>query len=125
MLRAVAEVLLVEDDPMIVRVFEINLRAATFEVRAASTGGAALEALGERLPDAIVCDLGLSDLSGAELLRAVADAAPGVPVVVVSGADTDAPGTGGYPSTVEAVLRKPVDPPEVVETVRRVLRLDV
>ena len=122
MLRAVATVLIVEDDRVIVRVLEINLRAAGFDVVTASTGAAAVEAASATTLAAIVCDLGLPDLSGEALVSAVRDAAGGAPIVVVSGAEPDARSSGGYASMVEAVLRKPVDPTVILETVRRVAR---
>ena len=122
MLRAVPSVLLVEDDPVIVRVLEINLRAAGFDVTSAATGAAALEAITATAFSAIVCDLGLPDLGGDALVEAIRAARPATPVVVVSGAEPDARSGDGYASMVEAVLRKPVDPSVVIETVRRVAR---
>ena len=118
----VAPVLLLEDDRVIVRVLEINLRAAGFDVTSVSTGAAAVEAARATAFAAVICDLGLPDLSGDALVSAVRDAAGGAPIVVVSGAEPDARSDGGYASTVEAVLRKPVDPDAIVETVRRVAR---
>jgi DNA-binding response OmpR family regulator len=122
MLRAVPPVLIVEDDRVIVRVLEINLRADGFDVETASTAAAAVERARATAFAAIVCDLGLPDLSGDELVSALVGAAGGAPIVVVSGAEPDARSSGGYASTVQAVLTKPVDPAVVVETVRRVAR---
>ena len=119
---AVPPVLLVEDDRVIVRMLEINLRAAGFDVASVSTGAAAVEAARTTAFAAIVCDLGLPDLSGEALVSALRDAGGGAPIVVVSGADPDAPSDGGYASAVEAVLRKPVEPHVIVETLRRVAR---
>ena len=118
----VTPVLVVEDDRVIVRVLEINLRAAGFDVTSASTGAAAVETARATAFAAIVCDLGLPDLSGAPLIDALHDAAGGAPIVVVSGAEPDAGSDGGYASSVEAVLRKPVEPSVVIETLRRVAR---
>src|SRR5215218_7580619 len=122
MLRAVPRVLVVEDDRVIVRVLEINLRADGFDVETASTGLAAVERASATAFAAIVCDLGLPDLSGDDLISALAGAAGGAPIVVVSGAEPDAGSNGGYASMVEAVLTEPVDPAVVVEIVRRVAR---
>src|SRR3954451_17313891 len=122
MLRAVPRVLIVEDDRVIVRVLEINLRADGFDVETASTAAAAVERASSTAFAAIVSDLGLPDLSGDELVSALVAAAGGAPIVVVSGVEPDARSGGGYASIVEAVLQKPVDPAVVVETVRRVAR---
>src|SRR3954466_7390181 len=122
MLRAVPTVLIVEDDRVIVRVLEINLSADGFDVITASTGAGAVERASATAFAAIVCDLGLPDVSGDELVSALVAVAGGAPIVVVSGAEPDARSSDGYASMVEAVLRKPVDPAVVVETVRRVAR---
>ena len=121
-----AFVLLVDDEPVILRMLEVNLLAEGFEVRTAGTGTAALQVVADRVPDAIVLDLGLPDHDGWELLRRIRklEAAAAVPVVVVSGAERDEADARGYASDVQAFLTKPVEPTDLVETVRRVLRRD-
>jgi two-component system KDP operon response regulator KdpE len=116
-------VLVIDDDRVIRRVLEINLRADGFDVAEAASGAEALAAATERRPDVVILDLGLPDVDGAELipaLRADVDAAP-LAIVVMTGADPDARSGDRYASTVEAVLRKPVDPVDLLGTVRRVL----
>jgi len=124
MLRVVPSVLLVDDDAVILRVLEINFRARGFDVRTASSRSAVLERLREGRPDAIVLDLGLPDDDGGGVLDDLRSQQLGadVPVVIVSGRAPDAAADDGYASRVEAVLLKPVDPADVVETVRGVLR---
>ena len=118
--------LIVDDEPVILRLLEINFRAAGFEVRTAGSGGAALAAAAERPPDVVVLDLGLPDLGGGEVLRRLRaiDGLASIPVVVVSGVDADGAGEPGYAAEVEVVLTKPVEPSDLVETVRRVVRRD-
>ena len=119
-------VLVIDDDRLIRRVLEINLRTDGFDVTMAASGAEALAAADARRPDVVVLDLGLPDVDGAELIPALRgndDASP-LAIVVVSGADPDAGSGDRYASSVEAVLRKPVDPVVVVETVRRVLPRD-
>jgi DNA-binding response OmpR family regulator len=126
MLGRVPRVLLVDDEPVIVRLLEINFRAAGYDVATASSGAAAIAALDDGTPDAVVLDLGLPDIDGWEVverLRAREQTAT-TPVVVLSGADRDAAGERGYAADVQAFLMKPVDPADLVETVRRVTRRD-
>jgi DNA-binding response OmpR family regulator len=126
MLGRVPLVLLVDDEPVIVRLLEINFRAAGYEVATASSGAAAIAALDGGTPDVVVLDLGLPDIDGWEVveqLRAREQSAT-TPVVVLSGADRDAAGERGYAADVQAFLTKPVDPADLVETVRRVTRRD-
>ena len=60
-------VLLVEDDPSLRRVIELNLAASGYQVDVAATGTAALD-LSERHPDLIVVDLGIPDMDGIDLI---------------------------------------------------------
>ncbi|HEX6331047.1 MAG TPA: response regulator [Actinomycetota bacterium] len=116
-------VLLVDDEPVLLRLLEINLRTAGFEVRTASNGAAAVEAATAERPDVVVLDLGLPDRGGWETLRRLR-AFAGVteaPVIVLSGLDRDAAGVPGYAAGVHAFLVKPVDPADLVETIRRAL----
>ena len=121
-----ALVLLVDDEPVILRMLEINLLAEGFDVRTAGTGTAALELAADRIPDALVLDLGLPDMDGWDLLRRIRalEGAAAVPAIVLSGAERDEANERGYAADVHVFLTKPVEPTDLVETVRRVLRRD-
>jgi two-component system KDP operon response regulator KdpE len=114
-------VLLVDDEPVLVRLLEVNLRVAGFEVATAGSGEAALAAATSSPPDVVVLDLGLPDLHGWEVLRRLRglDGLSAMPVVVLSGTDRDAAGVPDYAADVHAFLTKPVEPADLVETVRR------
>ncbi|MEU9350690.1 response regulator [Streptomyces griseoloalbus] len=62
-------VLVVDDDPAIVRALVINLKARSYEVDAAHDGAAALRTAAARHPDVVVLDLGLPDMDGVEVIR--------------------------------------------------------
>jgi two-component system, OmpR family, KDP operon response regulator KdpE len=64
----VNRILVVDDDPQILRVLRINLTAHGYQVVTAADGAAALAAAAEHLPDVIVLDLGLPDCDGANLI---------------------------------------------------------
>ena len=76
-------VLVVDDEPHLVRTLAINLRARDYEVETAGDGRSALQAFDEREPDLVVLDLGLPDLDGVEVLRRIR-AVSAVPVIVLS-----------------------------------------
>ena len=76
-------VLVVDDEPHIVRTLTINLRARDYEVEAAGDGRSALRVLEERSPDVIVLDLGLPDMDGVDVLRRIRETSV-VPVIVLS-----------------------------------------
>ncbi len=78
------KVLVVDDEPQIVRALRINLRARHYEVHTAHTGAQALEEAAHYPPDLVILDLGLPDLDGVEViggLRGWTDA----PIIVLSG----------------------------------------
>ncbi|MFJ6095728.1 response regulator [Williamsia muralis] len=81
-------VLVVDDEPQILRTLRINLNVRGFEVTTASTGTAALTAAGRTNPQVIVLDLGLPDIDGLTVLAGLRGWT-NVPVIVLS-ARTDA-----------------------------------
>lgn len=116
-------VLLVDDERIILRMLEVNFRAAGFEVETATSGAGALDTAVTARPDAVVLDLGLPDLDGWEVVRRLRelDGLAATPVVVLSGTDRDAAGARDYASSVHAYVTKPVEPTDLVETVRRAI----
>lgn len=77
-------VLVVDDDPAIRRTLSVNLRARGYDVETAGDGRSALQIVDERIPDAILLDLGLPDLDGISVLTRLRTFTA-VPVIVVSG----------------------------------------
>jgi two-component system KDP operon response regulator KdpE len=121
------KVLLVDDEKSILMMLEVNFRAAGFDVVTATSGAGALEMAVAARPDAVVLDLGLPDLDGWEVVKRLRelDGVASTPVVVLSGTDRNDALVQGYASTVEAYVTKPVEPDELVQTVRRVLARSV
>lgn len=76
-------VLVVDDDPSIRRTLSVNLRARGYDVETAGDGRSALQIVDERMPDAILLDLGLPDLDGITVLTRLRTFST-VPVIVVS-----------------------------------------
>ena len=76
-------VLVVDDDPAIVRTLKINLRARDYKVQTAPDGRTALQIAYEDTPDVVLLDLGLPDIDGTEVLRRLRSNSD-VPVVVLS-----------------------------------------
>ena len=62
------KVLVIDDEPQILRALRINLSVRGYEVITAATGAAALKVAAEQHPDVIVLDLGLPDMDGIEVL---------------------------------------------------------
>jgi two-component system KDP operon response regulator KdpE len=76
-------VLVVDDEPGLVRALSINLRAAGWEVYAATNGTSALRVVADVHPDVVLLDLGLPDMDGTEVLAGLRGWTD-VPVVVLS-----------------------------------------
>jgi two-component system KDP operon response regulator KdpE len=77
-------VLVVDDEPQILRALRINLRVRDYEVHVAATGTEALEIAGRYPPDLVILDLGLPDLDGVEVIQGLRGWT-NAPIIVLSG----------------------------------------
>ena len=69
--RPVTRVLVIDDEPSILRALRINLTARNYEVSTASDGTSGLAAISRERPDAVILDLGLPDMDGTEVIHGV------------------------------------------------------
>ena len=76
-------VLIVDDERPLLRALAMNLTARGFDVTEADTGTRALTAVAARQPDVIVLDLGLPDVSGVDVIRAIREYST-TPIIVLS-----------------------------------------
>jgi two-component system KDP operon response regulator KdpE len=83
-LRGVTRVLVVDDEPQILRALRINLRVRGYEVDTAATGAQALEMASRHPPDLVILDLGLPDLDGVEVIQGLRGWTS-APIIVLSG----------------------------------------
>ena len=77
-------VLVVDDEPAIRRLLRVGLSTEGYAIREASTARDAIAMVAEELPDLIVLDLGLPDMSGQDLLRRWREEALTLPIVILS-----------------------------------------
>lgn len=87
-------ILLVDDDPVVRETSALVLAKNGFEVRTSEDGFAALVDLRSALPDLIICDLRMPNMSGFELLSIVRRRFPHIPIIAVSGEFVGAGPTG-------------------------------
>jgi two-component system, OmpR family, KDP operon response regulator KdpE len=80
----VTRILIVDDEPQIIRALRINLQARNYEVTSAATGKDALRAADDEHPDLVILDLGLPDMKGVDVVDALRRWSP-VPILVLSG----------------------------------------
>jgi two-component system KDP operon response regulator KdpE len=116
-------VLLVEDEPGLLRALVINLRARQYDVITASSGREALATAASRPPDAVILDLGLPDIDGTEViveLRRWSKA----PIIVLSGRASPGDKIGALDVGADDYVTKPFSMAELLARLRAVLRRD-
>jgi DNA-binding response OmpR family regulator len=115
-------ILLVDDDPAILRLLDVNFRMEGFDVDATSHGEEALAAAARRTPDVVVLDLMLPGLDGREILRRLRDdpATADVPALFLTARGRDDAATGDD----ALYIQKPFDTVELIATVRAMVEGD-
>jgi len=114
-------VLVVDDDPLIVRLVRTNLERAGYRVRAAADGEAAVECVATEVPALIILDLVLPRLDGYEVCRRVREFSL-VPVVMLTARGEQVDKLRGFEVGADDYLTKPFAPLELLARVRAVLR---
>jgi two-component system KDP operon response regulator KdpE len=117
----VTRVLVVDDDPSIVRALAINLRARRYEVSTAASGTDALRVAEAQPPDLVVLDLGLPDLEGVEVLAGLRRWTQ-VPVIVLSGRSDSLDKVQALDAGADDYVTKPFGMDELLARMRAVSR---
>lgn len=117
-----ATILVIDDEPPIRKLLRMGLTTQGYAIVEAATGKAALDALAAETIDLAILDLGLPDMRGHDLLRAIHERKPDLPVVVLSSRDDE-------PGKVEALdlgaddyVTKPFGMAELLARLRNALR---
>jgi two-component system phosphate regulon response regulator PhoB len=120
----VTSVLLVDDERDLLSLLDFNLRAAGFETLLATTAEEALHQLRRRVPDIVVLDLMLPDLSGTEVCRQLkADPrTKHVPVLMLTAKGEEVDRVVGFELGADDYVTKPFSMRELVLRVKAVLR---
>jgi two-component system KDP operon response regulator KdpE len=116
-------VLIVEDEPALLRALQINLRARGYEVTMAVSGRAALAEAGRRPPDAVLLDLGLPDVDGVDVIQELRTWSR-APVIVLSGRTGSGDKIGALDAGANDYVTKPFDIEELLARLRAALRRD-
>ncbi|HEY0717523.1 MAG TPA: response regulator transcription factor [Streptosporangiaceae bacterium] len=121
--RTGARVLLVEDEPGLLRALLINLRARQYDVDTAASGREALASAASRLPDAVILDLGLPDIDGTEVIAELRRWSK-APIIVLSGRASPGDKIGALDVGADDYVTKPFSMAELLARLRAVLRRD-
>jgi two-component system KDP operon response regulator KdpE len=114
-------VLVVDDEPAILRAVQTNLGRHDFQVETASSGHDALEALARVHPDLILLDLGLPDMDGLDVIRTIRQRMS-TPIVVLSARDAERDKVAALDLGADDYLTKPFGVNELLARVRVALR---
>ncbi len=114
-------VLVIDDEPQIVRALRINLRARHYDVDTALTGASALHQAAQHPPDLVILDLGLPDMDGVDViggLRGWTDA----PIIVLSGRADSTDKVEALDSGADDYVTKPFGMDELLARMRAAVR---
>ena len=114
-------VLIVEDEPALLRALRIDLRARGYEVHTAARGQEALDQAARWPPDAVLLDLGLPDRDGTEVIRELRGWSD-VPVIVLSGRSAAQDKIGALDAGADDYVTKPFAMDELLARLRAALR---
>jgi two-component system, OmpR family, KDP operon response regulator KdpE len=118
-----ARVLVVDDEPAMLRALRINLRVREYGVATAATGLEALEEARRRPPDAVILDLGLPDVDGMEVIRRLRGWSR-APIIVLSGRTGPGDKIAALDAGADDYVTKPFSMEELLARLRAVLRRD-
>jgi two-component system KDP operon response regulator KdpE len=116
-----ARILIVDDEPQILRFLRPSLTAAGYDVLVAATGKEALKAAATLSPDVIVLDLGLPDMDGKDVIRELR-AWSTTPILVLSARDREAEKIAALDLGADDYVNKPFGIGELMARVRAALR---
>lgn len=116
-----ARVLVVDDEPAILRVVQTNLSGHGFRVDTAASGQEALDAAARLRPDLVLLDLGLPDMDGLDVIRSIRGRGP-MPIVVLSARGAERDKVAALDLGADDYLTKPFGVNELLARVRVALR---
>jgi two-component system KDP operon response regulator KdpE len=116
-----SRILVVDDDPALLRALAINLRARHFDVETAADGATALRHAATAPPDLVVLDLGLPDMDGVEVVAGLRGWTS-VPIVVLSARDTQWAKVDALDAGADDYVTKPFGMDELLARIRAALR---
>ncbi|MDQ0923663.1 two-component system KDP operon response regulator KdpE [Pseudarthrobacter sp. W1I19] len=116
-----AKILVVDDDPHLLKALRITLAAHGYDVAVAEDGASALAAAGHNVPDIVVLDLGLPDMDGADVLGNLRRWSS-VPVLVLSARHGSSDKVGALDAGADDYITKPFGLDELLARLRALMR---
>ncbi len=120
--RRTPKILVVDDDPGLLRLLTIRLRSQKYEVEPAENAAKALSVIARFRPDLVITDLRMAEMDGIALLRELQRRWPGLNVIMLTAHGTIPDAVKATQSGAFAFLTKPVEKEHLLEEVRRALK---
>ena len=117
------KILLVDDDPGLLRLLSIRLRAEGYEVEAVESAHKALAILNRFSPDLVITDLRMDKMDGIGLLKELQTRSPGLRVVIITAHGTIPDAVVATQSGAFGFLTKPIDKDELMLTVQKAIKV--
>ena len=117
------KILLVDDDPGLLRLLSIRLRAELYDVEAVESAHKALAVLNRFRPDLVITDLRMDEMDGIGLLKELQSLSPGLRVLIITAHGTIPDAVSATQGGAFGFLTKPIDKDELMETVERAMRV--
>jgi len=117
------KILLVDDDPGLLRLLSIRLRAEGYDVEAVESAHKALATLNRFTPDLVITDLRMDKMDGIGLLKELQTRSPGLRVVIITAHGTIPDAVVATQSGAFGFLTKPIDKDELMVTVEKALKV--
>jgi two-component system, OmpR family, KDP operon response regulator KdpE len=117
----VSVVLVVDDEPQLLRALQITLTARGHDVHTAATGRRAIAEAAARPPDLVILDLGLPDIDGAEVIGSLREYSS-VPIIVLSGRTSGGDKVAALDAGADDYVTKPFGIEELLARIRAVTR---
>jgi len=114
--------LVIEDDPAILRLLEVELIEAGYRVELAATGAAGLAALEREEPDAVILDVRLPDIDGLSVCRTARRSGHGMPILMLTALDRVGDRVIGLDAGADDYLAKPFAIEELLARLRALRR---
>jgi two-component system KDP operon response regulator KdpE len=114
-------VLVVDDEPQILRVMRASLPIRGYEVLTASSGKEALDQLSKQVPDLVILDLAMPEMSGLEVCRRVREFST-VPIIILSAKGSESDKVAALDLGADDYVTKPFGMDELLARARAVLR---
>lgn len=121
--RTKGKILLVDDDPGLLRLLSIRLRAESYDVEAVESAHLALATLNRFTPDLVITDLRMDKMDGIGLLKELQTRSPGLRVVIITAHGTIPDAVVATQSGAFGFLTKPIDKDELMITVEKALKV--